>query len=85
MSGTVPTLLAACLIILGAALVYWSAEFSVRYNTWTTRFREKHPRINPPPTPQMRDLNTRIMTWLLRLVGACFVLLSVLVLIKDWR
>jgi hypothetical protein len=69
------------LALTGAVLLYWSRTFSLRYNAWTTRFRERHQRINPPPTPEMRELNTKIMTWLFRFLGAFLLLLSVLTLI----
>ncbi|MGA2435443.1 MAG: hypothetical protein ABSG25_09170, partial [Bryobacteraceae bacterium] len=53
---------------------------SVRYNAWTTSFRERHPNINPPPTPQMRELNTKTMTRLFRFLGVVLVLGSILIL-----
>jgi hypothetical protein len=77
--------LSLILTVVGVALLYWAGELSVRYNAWTTGFRERHPNINPPPTPQMRGLNTQIMTWLFRLLGSFLVLLSILVLIGVWK
>jgi hypothetical protein len=64
--------------LIGLVLVYWAAPLSVRYNTWTTGLRERHPNFNPPPTPEWRARNTRIMTVMFRIVGAFFILLSVL-------
>jgi len=69
------------LAVLGATLLYWSAQLSLRYNAWTTNFRERHPNFNTPPTPQMRELNTKIMAWLFRIVGGLLVLLAILALI----
>ena len=73
-----------CETLLGIALFSWSGQLSVRYNTWTTRFRERYPQINPPPTPQMWELNTKIVTGLLRLIGAFLLLGSILMLIVIW-
>ena len=80
MSKTSFTLLLVCLTLLGASLLYWSRKLSVRYNAWTTSFRERHPHTNPPPTPQKRELNAKIMTWLFRLLGAIFLLGAVFLL-----
>jgi hypothetical protein len=62
--------------LLGLFLIIRAEQLSVRYNAWTTSLREKNPHINPPPTPEMRELNTRIMTRLFRITGVCFTLLS---------
>lgn len=64
--------------LLGAVLLFWATPLSLRYNAWTTRFRESHPDINPPPTPAWRSRNTRIMAALFRVLGVFFILLSVL-------
>ena len=70
-----------CSTVLGAVVAYRSRQLSMRYNAWTTGFRERHSQINPPPTPQMRDLNTRMMTWIFRFFGALLFLVSILNLI----
>src|SRR5882762_9502695 len=87
MTRTIVASLGLSLILtaLGVVLLYWSGELSLRYNAWTTRFRERYPHINPPPTPQSRELNTKIMTWLFRFLGACILLASILMLSGVWR
>ena len=77
--------LSLILTVLGVVLLYWSGELSLRYNAWTTRSRERYPHINPSPTPQSRELNTKIMTWLFRFLGACILLASILMLSGVWR
>jgi hypothetical protein len=72
----------ACVAALGIAVIYWAEKLSIRYNAWTTKFRERHPNINPPPTPQMLALNTKIMTWLFRALGAFFVLYAIITLVS---
>ncbi len=67
--------------LVGLALTLWVAPLSVRYNTWTTSLRERHPNITPPPTPKWRARNTRIMTVIFRVMGLFLVLLSILTLI----
>ena len=62
------------LVLLGLALIIWANPLSVRYNAWTTRLRENHPNINPPPTPEWRARNTKIMTVLFRVAGSAFLL-----------
>jgi hypothetical protein len=81
MDKTLLTLRWGFTAVIGAGLFYWSRELSVRYNAWTTAFRERHPNINPPPTPEWRERNTKIMTWIIRLFGAFLALLPVLALI----
>ena len=70
--------------LIGLALVYWAQQLSIRYNGWTTRLRQEHPRIDPPPTPEMRALNTKIMTWIFRVLGVCLLLLSVVAFFGAW-
>jgi hypothetical protein len=70
--------------VVGMALAYWSRQLSAGYNAWTTTLRERHPNINPLPTLEMRELNTKIMTWLFRLLGAFFVILSILTPLSVW-
>jgi hypothetical protein len=66
----------------GFAMLFWSRDISSRYNAWTARFREKHPGLNPPPTPQMRALNEGIMTWIFRFVGALLVAQAFVLLLE---
>jgi hypothetical protein len=54
----------------GAALFYWAKPMSQRYNAWTTRFRERHPQISKPPSPEMASLNYKIMVFVFRAAGA---------------
>jgi len=64
--------------VFGLGLILWARPLSLRYNAWTTGIRERHPNFNPPPTPEWRARNTKIMTVLFRTVGVFFVLRSVL-------
>ena len=73
--------LAAGYALTGLALIFWAAPLSVRYNAWTTGLRERHPNFNPPPTPEWRKRNTKIMTIIFRVAGAFFVLFSILTLL----
>jgi len=66
------TLVSICLAIVGLALIFWAAPLSIRYNAWTTRFRERHPNFNPPPTAEWRARNTKIITVIFRIAGAVF-------------
>jgi hypothetical protein len=72
-----------CPMALGAVLIYSSGRLSVRYNAWTTSIRDRHPHINSPPTPQMREVNTRIMTWIFRIFGAFLLLLSIMAFVSN--
>lgn len=74
-------ILAVGYALVGLVLTFWAAPLSVRYNTWTTGLRERHPNINPPPTAEWRARNTRIMTVIFRVMGLFLVLLSILTLI----
>jgi hypothetical protein len=67
--------------IAGVALLIWATSLSVRYNAWTTSVRERHPNINPPPTPEWRRRNTTIFAWILRVFGLFLALFSILALI----
>ena len=69
--------------VLGIALIIWAAPLSRRYNAWTTGLRERHPNVNPPPTPEWRARNTKIMTILFRVGGTFFALLSVMYLLTK--
>ena len=74
-------------LVWGCGTIFWgwvcwrSRPLSVRYNGWTTRLRSRYARISPPPPPRMLEVNTRIMTWIIRLAAAWFALLSVLALL----
>jgi hypothetical protein len=70
-------LCAGCAVI-GLALFFLAAPLSIRYNAWTTGLRERHPGINPPPTPEWRARNTKIMTVTFRVTGVFLVLLSIM-------
>jgi hypothetical protein len=50
----------------------------VRYNTWTTGLRERHPYVNPPPTSEWRARNAKIMTVIFRIAGVLLVLKSII-------
>lgn len=65
---------------IGLALIFWAAPLSVRYNAWTTGFRERNPHINRPPTPKMRALNTKIMTYIFRVAGGVLVVFAIALL-----
>jgi hypothetical protein len=67
--------------VLGLALILWAAPLSVRYNAWTTGLRERHPNVNPPPTPEWRTRNTKIMTIMFRIAGVFFGVLSIMYLL----
>ena len=67
--------------VIGLALIVWAAPLSVRYNAWTTGLRERHPNINPPPTPEWRARNTKIMTVMFRVLGVGLAVLSIMYLL----
>jgi hypothetical protein len=71
--------------LVGLVAVYWAPELSVLYNAWTTRFRERNPHINPPPTPEWRARNINIMSWILRLCETFLALISALALLGLWK
>lgn len=62
---------------IGLALLIWASPFSIHYNAWTTGLRERHPRVNPPPSPEWQARNTKIMRVMFRVVGVFLVLLSI--------
>jgi hypothetical protein len=64
--------------LLGLLLVIRAGPLSIRYNAWTTGLRERRPNINPPPTPEWRAKNTKIMTVVFRIAGAFLLLRSML-------
>jgi hypothetical protein len=80
-SGDVNLILGAGYAVVGLALIFWGAPLSIRYNAWTTGLRERHPNVNPPPTPEWRARNTKIMTAMFRVVGVFLVLLSIMYLL----
>src|SRR5438270_8320445 len=71
-----------CLVV-GFIFICWAAPLSKKYNAWTTRVRERHPNVNPPPTPEWRSRNTRIMTILFRIVGMLLLGQTILRLISG--
>ena len=66
--------------VIGLVLVFRATPLSIRYNAWTTGLRERHPNLNPPPTPEWRARNTKIMTVMFRVVGVLLVFLSIMYL-----
>jgi hypothetical protein len=66
-------LVALAFAVAGIVMIMWANSFSLRYNAWTTRLRERNPNFNPPPTPEWRVRNTKIMTVLFRVVGIVFI------------
>jgi len=75
-------ILGAGCAFIGLALIFWATPLSIRYNAWTTGLRERHPNINPPPTPEWRARNTKIMTVMFRVAGVSLVLLSIMDLLS---
>ena len=69
-------ILGAGYAVVGLTLIFLASQLSSRYNAWTTDLRERHSNINPPPTPEWRARNTKIMTVIFRVAGVFLVLLS---------
>ena len=69
-------ILGAGYAVIGVALICWAEVLSIRYNAWTTGLRERHPNVNPPPTPEWRARNMKIMTIIFRAAGVILVVLS---------
>ena len=69
--------------VVGLILLFWAGRLSTLYNAWTTSLRERHPNINPPPSPEWRMRNTKIMTVMFRIVGVFFLLLSIMYLLPS--
>lgn len=78
MSRTYPAFMCLSQFVVGAIRLFRARPLSLRYNVWTTRFRERHPQINLSPTPVWRERNTEIITLLFRFFGAAFLFLSFL-------
>jgi hypothetical protein len=72
-------------VVWGAAMLVWSREMSERYNAWISGFRERHPKLIVLPTPQQRDINTTIVTWIIRVFGVEVSLVAIWTLIKFWN
>ena len=66
---------------VGITILFLAGKLSERYNAWTTRVRERYPQVNPPPTPEWRKRNTKIMMWMFRFAGAFLSLISILSII----
>jgi hypothetical protein len=81
MHKTLLTLAWGSLAVIGAVIFTNSRKLSLRYNAWTTDLRTRRTYINPPPTPKMRETNTRIMTWIIRLGSLWMVLLCLFLLL----
>jgi len=75
----------ALAFLAGIVLLFWAKSLSLRYNAWTTAFRERNRQINPPPTPEMRELNTRIMTGMFRVTGAILIVSSMFVMLANMK
>jgi hypothetical protein len=73
-------ILGAGYAVVGLALLCFATPLSIRYNAWTTALRERHPNVNPPPTPEWRERNTRTMTAMFRVAGVFLVVLSIMYL-----
>ena len=71
--------------VIGLGLIFRAAHLSLCYNAWTTRFRERHPNFNPPPTPEWRARNTKIMTVVFRILGIILAVLPILYLLPQLR
>jgi len=69
--------------VIGLGLVFRAAPLSLRYNAWTTRLRERRPNFNPPPTPEWRARNTKIMTIMFRTLGVILVVFSIMLLLPP--
>jgi hypothetical protein len=76
-------LVPAALATAGFVLLIGGRALSLRYNAFTTRFREKNPHINPPPTPEMREKNTAIMTRVFRVCGAMWLVFGSFLLLGS--
>jgi hypothetical protein len=62
--------------VIGLVAIFWAPPLSRSYNAWTTGLRERHPNINPPPTPEWRARNTKIMTIIFRVAGFFLIVIS---------
>ena len=71
-------ILGAIYAVVGLILFVRAGPLSLRYNAWTTGLRERHPNINPPPTPEWRARNTKTMTALFRVAGVFLIILSIM-------
>ena len=74
-------ILGAGYAVIGLVLIFRAVPLSVRYNAWTTGLRERHPNVNPPPTPEWRARNTKIMTVMFRVLGVVLAALSIVCLL----
>lgn len=79
------SLLAIPVALIGVALIYWARILSETYITWTTRLRTRSRYLSPPPTPQMAQLNFRIMLTLIRICGAALIAIAVWEAIAFFR
>jgi hypothetical protein len=68
--------LGAGFAVVGFAFILGAGLLSHRYDAWTTRLRERHPNINPPPTPEDHARNIKVMKVMFRFVGILLILLA---------
>jgi hypothetical protein len=83
MSKTLVTLMFSGSAFLGAVVVFRAGKLSLAYNAWTTGVRERNPGFNPPPTAEARAMNTKIMSWVIRMFGLFVALFSLLLLLGN--
>jgi hypothetical protein len=69
---------------LGVFLILYSQTYSLWYNAWTTRIRERHPKFLRPVTPEARASNTKLLTWMTRIFGAGLILAAIFECITMW-
>jgi hypothetical protein len=79
------TPLLVALIVFGAILFHWAKELAQRFNAWTMSLRERSPRAGPAPPPEALEMNMRILKWILRFSGACFIFQALLALVLLWK
>jgi hypothetical protein len=73
------------LALVGVAFIYWSRNFSEKYNTWTTRLRSESKFLRNPPTQETARLNHRIMIILFRVCGTALIAAAVWTLLVLFR
>src|SRR5260370_30601511 len=66
-------LLFANIVLVGAALFYWSKPISKRYNAWTARIRQSFSNISEPPSAESAQVNFKIIVFCCRFCGAILI------------
>ncbi len=66
-------LLFANIVLVGAALFYWSKPISKRYNAWTARIRQSFSNISEPPSAESAQVNFKIIVFCCRICGAILI------------